>query len=128
MIRFLWHVVISVVTSAVGLLIAGAAVPGVRLEPAGFIVAVVIFAAVQGMLGPFIFNLARQYASAVLGGIGLVTTLIALIIASLFDGGLSIDGAVAWVAATVIVWLITALGGWLLGWFLVTRRFGKRRH
>lgn len=64
----------------------------VELQPASFLVAVLVFAIDQGMLGPFIFNVARQYAPTILGGIGLVTTLLALAIASLFDGGLATAG------------------------------------
>lgn len=125
MIRFLLHVVISLVTAAIGLLLAGWLVPGVELQLGGFLVAVFVFALAQGVLGPFVFNVARQYASAILGGIGLVTTLIALAIASLFEGGLSITGAMAWVGATLLVWLVTALGGWILGWLLITRRLDR---
>lgn len=126
MLRFLLHCAISLVTAALGLLIAGWLVTGVELKPAGFIVAVLVFTLAQGILGPFIFNMARQYASAILGGIGLVTTLIALVIASLFDGGLAISGFTAWVAATLTVWIVTALGGWILGWVFITRRLDKR--
>lgn len=127
MIRFLLHVVISVMTAAIGLLIAGWLVPGVELQPAGFVVAVLVFALAQGVLGPFVFNIARQYASAILGGIGLVTTLIALAIASLFDGGLMITGFSAWAIGTLVVWIVTALGGWILGWFFITRRMDRRK-
>ncbi|MBG6226400.1 uncharacterized membrane protein YvlD (DUF360 family) [Arthrobacter sp. CAN_A2] len=126
MIRFLIHILINLATAAIGLLLAGWIVPGVVLQPAGFVVAVVVFALAQGVLGPFVFNVARQYASAILGGIGLVTTLIALAIASWFDGGLEISGFMAWVGATLLVWIVTALGGWLLGWLFITRRRGKK--
>lgn len=126
MIRFLLHVLINLVTAGIALLLAGWFVPGVELQPAGFVVAVVVFAVAQGILGPFVFNVARQYASAILGGIGLVTTLISLAIASLFEGGLTIQGFGAWVGSTLLVWIVTALGGWLLGWIFITRRYGKR--
>lgn len=127
MIRFLLHIVISLVTAAIGLLIAGAVVPGVELQPAGFIVAVLVFALAQGILGPYVSNIARQYASAILGGIGLVTTLISLAIASFFEGGLTITGFSAWAIATLVVWIVTALGGWILGWLLITRRLDRRK-
>ncbi|WP_247827752.1 phage holin family protein [Arthrobacter antioxidans] len=125
MIRFLIHILINLATAAIGLLLAGWIVSGVVLQPTGFVVAVIVFALAQGVLGPFVFNVARQYASAILGGIGLVTTLIALVIASWFDGGLEISGFMAWVGATLLVWIVTALGGWILGWLFITRRLGK---
>lgn len=127
MIRFLWSIVVSLVSSVLGLLIAAWLIPGVTLSISGFIVAVVVFTIAQGVLGPFVFNVARRYASAILGGIGLVTTLISLFIASIFPGGLRIDGVLAWVLAPLVVWIVTALGGWILGYFLIKRRFGDKR-
>ena len=126
-IRFLISAAIFLVTAALGLLIAGWLIDGVRLQPAGFTVAVVVFAVCQGVLGPFVFNMARRYASAVLGGIGLVTTLISLAIASLFEGGIQISGITAWVLASLVVWLVTALGGWILGAIFLKRRVEERK-
>jgi hypothetical protein len=127
MIRFLISAAIFLGTAAAGLLIAGWLIDGVELQPAGFVVAVLVFALCQGVLGPFVFNVARQYASAVLGGIGLVTTLLSLAIASLFEGGLHITGITAWILASLVVWLVTALGGWVLGAIFVKRRVEARK-
>ncbi|WP_157000815.1 phage holin family protein [Agromyces laixinhei] len=114
MIRFLIRTAISLVTAALGLLVASWILPDFRIEWGGFIVAILVFAIAQAVLSPFIFNLARQHASAILGGIGLVSTFVALLIASLFPGGITISGVVTWILATLIVWIITALGTWLL--------------
>lgn len=126
MIRFLLSLAVSLVSAAVALLVAAAVVDGVTVRAAGFVVAVVVFAAAQALLSPFVFNLARRYASAVLGGIGLVSTLLALFVATLFPNGLQIRGLTAWVVAPLVVWLITALGTWLLG-LLVIQRWWQRR-
>lgn len=88
--------------------------PGFRLSASGFLVAIGVFALAQSVLTPFIINMARKYAPAVLGGIGLVSTFVALLIASFFPGGITITGIDTWALASLIVWLITALGGWLL--------------
>ena len=114
MVRFLIRAAIFVVAAARGLLVAVWLLPGFHLDWAGGLVAVVVFAIAQSVLAPFIFNLARKYASAVLGGIGLVSTLVALIIASLFPGGIRVDDFVTWILAALVVWLVTALGTWLL--------------
>lgn len=127
MIRFLLNFLVNLITATVGLLLAAWVIPGVHLEFGGVLVAIVVFAVAQGVLGPFVFNMARQYASAILGGIGLVTTWLALFIASLFPGGLRIDGIVSWVLAALVVWLVTALGGWVLGYFLIKRRLDARK-
>lgn len=128
MIRFLLSVAISIVSATVALLVAAGIVDGVRMQPAGFVVAVLVFTAAQAILAPFVFNLARKYASAVLGGIGIVSTLLALWIASMLTaGGFRIDGVWAWVLTALVVWLVSALGGWLLGWLILTRWWDKRQ-
>ncbi|WP_313818003.1 phage holin family protein [Citricoccus sp.] len=126
MIRMLLQAAINVVMAAVGLLVAGAVIEGVTLNAVGFVAAVLVFVVAQAILGPFVFNLARQYASAILGGIGIVSTFLALWIATLIPDGLSIEGVSAWVLAPLLVWVITALGMWLLG-FLVLKRWWDKR-
>ena len=114
MIRLLLRTAVFLGSAAIGLLVAAWLVPGVSVRPAGFIVAVVIFAAAQAILAPFFLKMASRYASAFIGGIGLVSTLAALLLASVFTHGLSIRGIGSWVAATVVVWLVTALATLLL--------------
>lgn len=126
MIRFLIHAGINLVMAAVGLLLAGALIDGVSMQPSGFITAVLVFVLAQALLAPFVFNLARKYASAVLGGVGLVSTFLAIWIATLMPNGLTIDGASAWVLAPLVVWLVTALGTWIAGYFLVSRWWDRR--
>jgi uncharacterized membrane protein YvlD (DUF360 family) len=126
MVRFLIRAAIFLVTAALGLLVAAWILPEVVLSPSGFITAVIVFAIAQSILAPFILNMARKYAPAMLGGIGLVSTFVALLIASLFPGGLTITGIPAWVLATLIVWLVTALGGWVLPLLFLRDRAGKR--
>jgi len=113
-IRLLLRTAVFLGSAAIGLLVAAWLVPGVSVRPAGFIVAVVIFAAAQAILSPFFLKMASRYASAFIGGIGLVSTLAALLLASVFTHGLSIRGIGSWVAATVVVWLVTALATLLL--------------
>jgi uncharacterized membrane protein YvlD (DUF360 family) len=126
MIRFLLSVAISIVSSAIALLVTSALIPGVTVSTSGFVIAVLVFTVAQAILAPFVFNLARQYASAVLGGIGLVSTFLGLFVATLFPGGLQISGITAWVLAALVVWLITALGTWILG-ALIIKRWWERR-
>ncbi|WP_313558132.1 phage holin family protein [Miniimonas arenae] len=127
MIRFLLNFAINLVLAALGLLLADALFDDVTVHASGFVVAVLIVAVAQAVLAPFVFNMARKYASAVLGGVGLISTLLALWIASLFDGGLEITGAAGWAGATLVVWLTLALGGWLLGWLILTRWWDRKR-
>lgn len=114
MLRLLARAAIFFGSSAIGLLVAAWLVPGVTVRPLGFVIAVVIFTVAQAILAPFFLKMASRYASAFLGGIGLVSTLAALILASVLTSGLSIHGIGSWVAATVVVWLVTAIATLLL--------------
>ncbi|KAF0834737.1 superfamily IV 4 TMS phage holin [Ornithinibacter aureus] len=126
MTRMLIRAVIFLGTAALGLLVAAAVVPGVRLSVSGFLIAVAVFALAQSILAPFIFNVARKYAPAMLGGIGLVSTFVALLIATWFPEGLRISGVSSWISATLVVWIVTALGAWLLPLVLLKKRVGGR--
>lgn len=114
MVRFLIRAAIFLASAAIGLLVAALVIPGVSVRVTGFILAVVIFAVAQSVLAPFFAKMANRYASAFLGGIGLVSTLVALVLASVLTRGLTISGVGSWVAATVLVWLVTAVATVLL--------------
>ena len=82
--------------------------------------AVVLFAVIQSILAPFIAKVTARNASALLGGVGLLSTFIALWLTTLFGDSLTIDGGFGtWLTATVIVWLATALATLLLPFILV---------
>ena len=108
MTRLLLRVAVFLGSSAIGLLVAGWLVPGVSLSVWGVVAAVVIFTLAQAILSPLFVKMATRYAAAFLGGIGLVSTFAALLLASLLSHGLSIRGVGSWIAATVVVWLVTA--------------------
>lgn len=126
MVRFLIRVAIFLASAALGLLAAALILDNFELSVSGFITAVVVFAVFQSILTPLIFNIARKYASAFVGGVGLFATFLALLIASLFDGGLRIAGVATWILATLIVWLITALASWLLPMTFLKERDGAK--
>lgn len=122
MVRFLLRIAIFLSSSAIGLLVAAWLVPGVSVSAWGFITAVVIFAVAQAILSPFFLKMASRYASAFLGGIGLVSTLVALILASALTHGLTIRGIGSWIAATVVVWLVTAVATVVLPALLLKKK------
>lgn len=95
---------------AIGLLVAARVVPGVSVSVSGFIVAVVVFSVAQTILSWWALKLPRAYASLLLGGTGLALTVVALSLASVLTHGLNIRGIASWVAATVVVWLVTTVG------------------
>ncbi|BBX48031.1 hypothetical protein GCM10009641_09250 [Mycobacterium cookii] len=76
----------------------------------GFIVAVVVFSLTQALLSLLIVKLPHGYASLLLGGTGLALTVVALGLAAAETHGLAIHGLAAWVATTLVVWLVTTIG------------------
>ena len=126
MIRFLLSTLSNLVMAAIALLLAGWWLSEwVTLHLGGFLIAVVVFTAAQAILAPFVFNMARKYASAVLGGIGLVSTFLALWVATLFNGGVEVHG-LGWVLAPLLLWIVPALGGWIIVGVVPQRYLEKR--
>lgn len=127
MIRFLIRTAIFLGSAAIGILAAVWLLPEVSVSATGFVTAVVLFAVAQSLLSPFITKIATRNAPAFLGGIGLVSTFAALIVASVF-GGLSISGWRTWILATIIVWLVTALATVLLPMVLLHDEVQERKN
>ncbi|MET0996185.1 MAG: phage holin family protein [Mycobacterium sp.] len=127
MVLLLLRAAIFLGSAAIGLLVAAWLVPGMSVSASGFIVAVVLFALAQAILSPFILKMASRYAAAFLGGIGLVSTLVSLILASIFTDGLRIEGLGSWVWATVVVWLVTAVATMLLPLIVLRNRTDAKR-
>lgn len=120
--QILLRAVVLLASWAIGLLVAGWIVPGVSLFVPGFIVAVAVFAVTQAMLSLSILKLPHRYASLILGGTGLVLTIVALILASILTHGLTIHGLASWLATTIVVWLVTTIGAITLPELLIRDR------
>lgn len=122
MIRLLITFGIQLLANALGLLAATLLLDDMQLTAEGFVIAVLIFTIAYILAQPFLTQLAMSKASALRGGVALVATLLALIVTSLISDGLSIDGAVTWISATVIVWIVSLLGVLLLPIVLVKKK------
>ena len=118
-IRLLIRLAVFLVSAGVGLLVADALLDEMTVEAAGFLIVIVIFAVAQAILGPFIARVVARNANAFLGGVGLVTTFVALLLAKTIGDALTIEGVGTWIAATVLVWLVTALATLLIPLILV---------
>jgi uncharacterized membrane protein YqgA involved in biofilm formation len=128
MVRLLLRAVVFLGSAALGLLGAWVVLrPQFAITASGFVVAVVVFALAQSVLAPFIATMANRYAPAFLGGIGLVSTFVALLLATLLGHGLSISGVQTWVLASLIVWLVTALATFALPALVLKEKLGGRR-
>lgn len=119
MIRFLVRAGIFLGSAAVGLLVASLLVDQMSISATSFLIVVVIFAALQSVLAPFLAKTTARSAPALLGAAGLLSTFLALLITTVVSDGLSISGASSWLIASLIVWLVTMLATLLLPWLLV---------
>jgi len=130
-ITFLIRAAIFVVSAALGLIVADLILDGFHIDWNdwwGFVLAVVIFAVIQSVLAPWVLKITRRHAPALLGGIGIIATLVALVVVVLIPGaGIGISEPLAWVLAPVIVWVITALATWLLPPLFIKKQVSERR-
>jgi hypothetical protein len=132
MIMFLIRALIFLLSAAVGLIAADLILPGFQIDWTdwwGFILAIVIFAVLQSVLAPWLARVARRNAPALLGGIGIVSSFVALLIVVLIPGaGLTIGAPWwTWILAPVIVWIFTALATWLLPAIFIKKKVEENR-
>jgi hypothetical protein len=130
-ITFLLRALIFLASAFVGLVVADLLLPGFYLhwnDWWGIVLAVAIFAVLQSVLAPWLFKITRRHANALLGGVGLLSTFVALLIAVVIPAaGIGIDGPVAWIIGTLVVWLATALATMLLTPLLIKKKVTERR-
>lgn len=126
MITLLIRLGVFLATAAAGLLLAGLLVNGVTLTVSGFLLSVVIFAALQSLVAPLSEKLLTRFAPALTGGVGIISTFLSLLLATLLPGGLQISGITAWLLGTLVVWIVTAIGAAVLH-TIVTRRGERKR-
>jgi len=119
MIRLLVRTAIFFASSAVGLIVADLLLDNMSVSASGFLITLVVFAVLQSVIAPFFARVTAKNASALLGGVGLISTFVALVIAHAVGDSLQISGVSTWIAATVIVWLVTALSTLLIPVILV---------
>lgn len=127
MVVFLIRTAIFLGSAALGIWVASLLLADFSVSVTGFVVALLVFVVAQWILSPLIFKLTRKYANAFIGGVGLVSTFVALLIATLVADGLTIDGISTWVLGTLIVWLVTALATLVLPMIFLRNRVQERR-
>lgn len=102
--------------NALGLLITSLLLgDDMDLSGAAFVIAVVIFTVLTLVLDPIVTSLAERYADVLAGGAALISTALALLLTDWLSDGLSIDGVGTWILAAVLVWVVTAIVGVVLG-------------
>jgi putative membrane protein len=127
MVRMLLGFLIQLLSNALGLLVANWLLDDVEVSGTAFVVAVVIFTVVYAVAQPFLTQMALSKAPALRGGVALVATLVGLIVTAAVSDGLSISGALTWIEATVIVWIVSLLGVLLLPLVIIRKKAEERR-
>jgi len=127
MIRMLIGLGIQLLANALGLLVAAWLLEDVRVSGTAFAIAVVIFTVVYALAQPLLVQMAMSKAPALRGGVALVATLVGLLVTALVSDGLSIRGALTWVEATVIVWIVSLIGVLVLPAVLIKKRAEEKR-
>jgi uncharacterized membrane protein YvlD (DUF360 family) len=126
-IRFLIRVLIYFLSAFVGILVADLLLDGLEVQTSAYFEVAAIFAVVQAILSPMITNTVTRNAGAFSGGVGIVSTLVALIVTDLISDGMTVDGIGNWILAALIVWLAGAIAAFILPFFLVKKVVEERR-
>ncbi|HPU13266.1 MAG TPA: phage holin family protein [Aeromicrobium sp.] len=119
MIRLLIRAGVNLISAAIGLLVADYFLDGMTVTASGLALTVVIFALCQAILTPFIFVVVKRNADAFLGGVGIVSTLVALLVATYLGNSVTIEGLSTWFVAAVIVWFAAAVASLLVPFILI---------
>ena len=127
MVVFLIRALIFLGSAALGLWIASLIVDDFSVSAEGFLVAVVVFAALQSILTPWFVVMTRKYANALTGAVGLVSTVVSLWIATLINNSITIKPGTAWVFGSLTVWLVTMLATLVLPLIFLRNRIDKNR-
>ena len=126
-IRLLLGFIVQLLANALGLLVAAYLLDDVTVSGAAFVIAVVVFTVVYAIAQPLLTQLATGKAPALRGGVALIATLVGLVVTASVSDGLSIDGALAWIQATILVWIVALLGVLLLPFVLIRTKAEERR-
>src|SRR5262245_15691464 len=110
---------LSLLGNALGLLVANWVLDDMSMTWQAWLIGVLIFTGAMILLQPLVLKMALRYGNALSGGSALVATFFALLVTALITDDLNIDGAWTWVLATVIVWVVSMLGGLFLPWILL---------
>jgi uncharacterized membrane protein YvlD (DUF360 family) len=121
MIRFLIRTAVFFASALIGLLVADLVLSGLSVDGKSYLSVAIIFALLQAILSPLILKMTVKNGSAFTGGVGIISTFVALFLTSLISSGLSISGASTWILAALIVWLAGAIAAFVLP-FLVLKK------
>jgi hypothetical protein len=126
MIRFLIRTAVFFASALIGLFVADMILTDLSVTGESYLLVAIIFALIQALISPLMFKTVHRNASAFTGGVGLISTLVALIATTILTSGLTITGLTTWILAALIVWLAGAIAAFLLPLIFVKRTVQER--
>ncbi len=127
MIRLAASAVVALLADTVALVVASLVLDDMTLDVTGLVVAVLVFTVVGVLVEPLLRQMAVRNAPALLGSSSLIATLASLIVATVVSDGLRISGALTWVLATVLVWLVALAARFLLPLVIFKKVLARNR-
>jgi uncharacterized membrane protein YvlD (DUF360 family) len=112
--KFLLSALAYVIANAVGLLLALVILPGFSISALSFVIAVLVFSAVEALATSLISRFGPQKVPQLEGGIALITAALGLLVTDFFMAGMQLGGVSNWLAATLLVWLGSLVAAILL--------------
>lgn len=127
MVRFLLSAVAYVVANAIGLLVAVLVLPNFTINAMSFVIAVLIFSAVQSVAGALLTQYGPKAMPQLRGGIALIAVALGLLVTDQIMSGMAIGGVSNWLAATLLVWLGSLIAAILLPIYVFKRLRAPQR-
>ena len=127
MIRAIVRTGILLVANAIGLIVASIVLKDVAINVTGFLLALLIFTVCAAVLTPTIRSQLERRNSAALGGVALISTLVALIITVIVSNGLEVHGLAGWLGGPLIIWGSSLVVAFVLPYFGLKKYLDDRR-
>jgi hypothetical protein len=117
--EFIKTVIVLVIANAIGLGVASLLMgPGFRLSLSYFVMAVLIFTALEAAATPLLARVSAKWLPQIKGGLSLLAVFAGLAGTQLILPGKAISGLNNWLFATLLVWLISLVAQILLPRYL----------
>jgi hypothetical protein len=103
--RTLVSIAVYLAANGVGLLLAIVLIDGFSVAITAFLIAVILFTALQAIAGPIVAKLSSKYAPQLMGGISLVVIFLGLLMTGAILESMTTGGLGNLLIATLLVWI-----------------------
>lgn len=123
--RLLVSILVSLVCSAVALIVAWILLPGFSISVVDFPIEVIVFAAILLVARAATETIVDKHAHILSSFVGFIGAFVALVVTTILTSGLTIHGLGTWIAAAFIVWVGMILANLLLGRWMFRKLTGR---